>query len=112
MPPPFPNRYAGWRPTAREDLPVVAAADLDPETFFTTYVVARKPVLIRGHLTDPAWKASSLWASDKYLQATAGRSVVQVEERPISAASPAARAYGHGHRIKMPFGEVNGRVGQ
>ncbi|KAG2485492.1 hypothetical protein HYH03_015766 [Edaphochlamys debaryana] len=72
-------------------------ATLDPETFWSKLVAPRKPALIRGHPTDMAWRASSLWTDD-YLIAQAGSAELLVEVR-----GGPGEGYGKGVKRRMSF---------
>lgn len=71
-----------------------------PEAFFRDYIAARKPVIIRGHLSESeGWKGTKLWTNE-YLKAKAGDAPLKVEKRE----GPSDR-FGQGKEVDMTFGE-------
>ncbi|GLC45639.1 hypothetical protein PLESTB_001789000 [Pleodorina starrii] len=88
------HREDGFSAVAKLDV-----ASLSPESFWADHIAARKPALIRGHPSDMAWRASSLWTDD-YLIRRAGGAEVLVEVRggPLES-------YGRGVKRRMRFGQ-------
>ena len=72
--------YRGYEPAPGVVHPIESVpATIDPEEFFARFVVRRKPVMIRGLLTDKEWKGHR-W-TNKYLKNEAGKVEVIVEQR-------------------------------
>ena len=74
------NEYSGYIPPSRGNHCIERISpNIDPQDFFTRYVVKRKPVILEGHLSDSQWKGH-LW-TNKYLKEKAGHADVIVEHR-------------------------------
>lgn len=58
------------------EIPRHSAADLDADTFWRSYVVAQRPVVITGAIAD--WPALQRWQDTEYLAAHAGDTEVTV----------------------------------
>ena len=77
------NRYAGWRLSSPahntagviSTIAKVDVATLDGETFYREFVAQRRPVLLRGHLSDTKFHE---WTFP-FLRERAGDRVVEVE---------------------------------
>ncbi|GAX76316.1 hypothetical protein CEUSTIGMA_g3762.t1 [Chlamydomonas eustigma] len=92
------DEYSGYK-CSGGSIDVVEAHELDAYTFWHRYISQRKPVLIKGHLSDASWKATAKW-TDSYLLSEAGHCNVKVEKRN----SP-DESFGKGTKIPMKFRE-------
>ncbi|EQC38458.1 hypothetical protein SDRG_04166 [Saprolegnia diclina VS20] len=91
-------RYNGWEvPTHNYELDVIDTASITPQRFYAEYVAARRPVVLRGYITDPAFTAPVKWTNE-YLKATAGDAPLMVEER-----SSPSDSFGKGNEVPMTF---------
>jgi Cupin-like domain len=88
--------------TKIDTLERVSAASISPDDFFHRFVVARKPCIVYGELTDSEWKNTlSNWRDNDYLKKRAGDVTVMVEKKG------AAGYFGTGQpKIPMKFGEL------
>ena len=75
----------------------VDVSSLDPESFFTTYILKRCPVVINGFSEDI--KGIQAW-TNSYLRDKAGKSKVEVEKRHSPSDS-----FGKGNNVNMLFEE-------
>lgn len=74
------NEYTGYVPPPGDPEPIEEAdPNISPQEFFEKYISQRKPVLIKGHLTDKEWKGFA-W-TNKYLKSRALAAEVIVERR-------------------------------
>lgn len=87
--------------------------ELEPAAFWEKYVRARRPVVIRGGISDESFTAPAKW-DPAYLVKRAGQVKVLVEERVAAApAAPGCAAppplqtpFGRGVRVCRTFAEV------
>ncbi len=102
------NRYAGacvsesGPGSSGRDVATVPQAEgssLTAQAFFKDFVALRKPLLVRGHLSDEAWTLSARW-SLAWFEARAGPERVKVEVRDPEAGS--GRSFGQGREVEMP----------
>ena len=91
------NEYVGWKvPSNNFKVPKVEADDFSPESFYEKYVSQRRPVIIKGGLSDVS--GLDKWKSNEYLKDQAGDEEVMVERRPSDGES-----FGRGNEISMRF---------
>ena len=102
------NKYAGARVSesgpgsSGRDVAAVPKAEgntLTAQTFFKDFVAPRKPLLVRGHLSDESWTLAARW-NLAWFEARAGPERVKVEVRDPAAGS--GRSFGQGREVEMP----------
>ena len=98
--PPSPHSSA---PTWASGTPNVRVlpADVSPAAFWEAAVTPRQPVVVRGPVSDPRWRAGHAWTADYLADSPAGEVVVDVETR-----GGPGDAYGKGRpKRRLPFRE-------
>lgn len=93
------NDYSGTYVTEDFQVERISLSTLTPETFFSTYIAKRCPVILTSIPSDLA-PLQSKW-TNAYLAEAAGDAQVEVEEREDASSS-----FGRGLKTRLPFKSV------
>jgi len=91
------NNYTGWIvPSNNYTIPTINIDSINPETFYTDYIKQRRPVVLKGGLSDLS--KVEQWKDINYLDTKVGDQLVSVEKRSGTDSS-----FGKGNEVEMSF---------
>jgi len=91
------NNYTGWIvPSNNYIIPTINIDSINPETFYTDYIKQRRPVVLKGRLSDVT--QIEQWKDINYLDTKVGDQQVSVEKRIGTDSS-----FGKGNEVEMSF---------
>ena len=91
------NHYTGWTvPSNNYTIPTINIDSINPETFYTNYIKQRRPVVLKGKLSDLS--KIEQWKDINYLDTKVGDQQVSVEKRVGTDSS-----FGKGNEVEMSF---------
>ena len=91
------NHYTGWTvPSNNYTIPTINIDTMTPETFYTNYIKQRRPIVLKGGLSDVS--KIEQWKDINYLDTKVGDQIVSVEKRIGTDSS-----FGKGNEVEMSF---------